>query len=269
MSRSVDGPSSPVLVLGRQSAGSSGRKGDTMTVKADPIGRAVLASSLVLIISFFMGAPSSAAKGKITLEIPKGFSGIVAYGSLISLPSMEQTLGHKYEGPVHEVHLTGYERVWTCVRPFDSPQAAASGAKKIEAYVLRNGERVPVLGTAELNLYPKEKGRINGILYLLTDEELRKSDQREWGYRRTDVTDRIEEFRFRGGKVYVYESPLSSLPVPPAEKGTYVLIREFFEMVTGACDAKGKDFRADFDGTTRPCAYPVVSYKDIVWEEPK
>jgi len=40
-------------------------------------------------------------------------------------------------------------------------------------------------------------------------------------------------------------------------------------MVTGACDAKGKDFRADFDGTTRPCAYPVVSYKDIVWEKPK
>jgi hypothetical protein len=241
-----------------------------MTAKVVPIGRAVLAGSLGLIVSLFVGAPFSAAKGRTTLEIPKGFSGIVAYGSLISLPSMEQTLGHKYEGrPVHEVHLTGYERVWTCVRPFDSPQATAPGAKKIEAYLLRNTERVPVLGTAELNLYPKNKGRINGILYLLTDEELRKSDQREWGYRRTDVTDRIEEFRFRGGKVYVYESPLSVLPVPPAEKGTYVLIKEFFEMVTGACDARGKDFRADFDETTRPCAYPVVSYKDIVWEKPK
>ena len=240
-----------------------------MTAKVVPIGRAVLACSLGLIVSLFVGAPFSAAKGTTTLEIPKGFSGIVAYGSLISLPSLEQTLGHKYEGPVHEVHLTGYERVWTCVRPFDSPQAATAGARKIEAYVLRNTERVPVLGTAELNLYPKKKGRINGILYLLTDEELRKSDQREWGYQRTDVTDRIEEFRFRGGRVYVYESPSGSLPAPSAEKGTYVLIREFLNLVTGACDARGEDFRNEFDKTTRPCTYPIVSYKDIIWDASK
>ena len=240
-----------------------------MITRAVPVEKAVLAFSLGLAVLSHIGMPDPVAKGKSTLEIPKGFAGIVAYGSLISLPSLEQTLGHKYEGPLHEVHLTGYERVWTCVRPFNSPQAAAAGAKKIEAYFLRDTERVPVLGTAELNLYPKEKGRINGVLYLVTDEELRKSDQREWGYRRADVTDRIEEFRFRGGKVYVYESPLSPLPFPTAEKGTYVLIKEFFEMVTDACDARGKDFRADFDGTTRPCAYPVVSYKDIIWEKPK
>ena len=73
------------------------------------------------------------------LEIPPGFAGIVAYGSLISLPSMEQTLGHKYDGPVREIHLRGWERAWTCVRPFNGPQAIAAGAPKIDAHFLRDG----------------------------------------------------------------------------------------------------------------------------------
>jgi hypothetical protein len=206
-----------------------------------------------------------AANKKTTLDMPEGFVGIIAYGSLISLPSMEQTLGHKYDGPIHEVHLKGYERMWTCVRPFNSPHAAAAGAKKTEAYLLRNAERVPVLGTAELNLHPKREGRINGVLYLVTDEDLRKSDQREWGYRRTDVTGRIEEYRFRGGRVYVYENPSASPLAPSADKGTYVLIKEFLDLVTGACDARGEDFRNEFDKSTRPCDYPIVSYRDITW----
>ena len=41
------------------------------------------------------------------MDIPEGSAGIIAYGSLISLTSMEQTLGHKYQGPVNQVHLTG------------------------------------------------------------------------------------------------------------------------------------------------------------------
>jgi hypothetical protein len=218
----------------------------------------------VLILSL-SSSNGCAAKGKRILEMPEGFTGIVAYGSLISLPSMEQSLGHKYDGPVHEVHVRGFERMWTCVRPFNSPQAGADGARKIEAYLVRDTERLPVLGTAELNLCPKKGGRINGVLYLVTDEELRKSDQREWGYRRVDVTDRIEEFRFRGGRVYVYVGPAGPLPAPSPGTGTYVLIKEFLDLVTGACDLRGREFRNEFDKSTKPCELLVLSYQDIVW----
>jgi hypothetical protein len=231
--------------------------------------RRYLGAGLCVLILSLSSLSGCAENAKRTLEIPQGSAGIVAYGSLISVPSLEQTLGHPYNGPIHEVHLGGYERMWTCVRPFDSPQAAADGAKKIEAYLVRDTKRVPVLGTAELNLYPKKRGRINGVLYLVTDEELRKSDQRERGYRRVDVTDKIEEFGFRGGRVYVYESPIAPRPVPTAEKGTYVLIKEFLDLVTSACDARGKDFRNEFDKSTKPCTYLIVSYKDIIWNESK
>lgn len=206
-------------------------------------------------------------KAKRTLEIPSGSAGIVAYGSLISLPSMEQTLGHKYDGPVHEIHLRGWERMWTCVRPFNDPQAIAAGAPKIDAHFLRDGERVPINGTAELNIYPKNKSWINGILYLITEEELLSLDKREHGYQRVDVTDRIEEFRFRGGKVYVYEGLPGAPVATSADKVTYVLIKEFRDLVTGACDLQGKEFRDEFDRSTRPCEFPVLSYRDIVWEK--
>jgi hypothetical protein len=160
-------------------------------------------------------------------------------------------------------------RVWTCVRPFNDPQAVVAGAKKIDAYFLRDAEPVPIIGAAELNIFSKKKGRINGILYLITNEELLGLDKRESGYRRADVTDRIEEFRFQGGKVYVYEGLPGFPPASSADKGTYILIKEFLDLVTGACDARGKDFRSEFDKSTRPCAFPIVSFKNIFWEKGK
>ena len=224
---------------------------------------------LSILFFFWLSVFGLAAKGKSMLEIPEGSVGIITYGSLISLPSMEETLRHKYNGPIHEVHLRGYERSWTCVRPFNDPQAIAAGARKIDAYFLRDTERVPISGAAELNVYPKKKGRINGILYLITNEELLSLDKRERGYRRVDVTDKIEEFRFRGGKVYVYEGLPGSPAASSADKGTYILIKEFLDLVTGACDSRGKDFRNEFDKSTKPYAFPVLSYKDIVWEKAK
>jgi len=240
-----------------------------MTGGATSSAKSILGMSVCLSVLFLSWPSGSAAQGRRTIEIPKGSVGIVAYGSLISLPSLQQTLGHNYNGPNYEVHLKGYERVWTCVRPFNDPKAIAAGAKRIDVHFLRDTERVPVIGAAELNIYPKKEGRLNGVLYLVTNEELLSLDKRERGYRRVDVTDRIEEFRFRGGKVYVYEGLPGSPAASSADKGTCVLIKEFSDLVTGACDLRGKPFRDDFDQSTRPCAFPVVSYKNIVREEAK
>ena len=237
-------------------------RGDAMTRRYPGI-------FLGILFLFWLSVFGLAAKGKSILEIPEGSVGIVTYGSLISLPSMEESLKHTYNGQSYEDHLRGYERLWACIRPFNNPQAIAAGAKKIEAYFLRNTERVPISGAAELNVYPKKKGRINGILYLLTSEELRSLDKREHGYRRADVTDKIEEFRFRGGRVYIYEGLPGSPAASSADKGTYILIKEFLDLVTGACDVRGKAFRNEFDKSTKPHAFPVLSYKNIVWEKAK
>lgn len=229
----------------------------------------LLGLSLCLFALFLYSLSACAAKRKSIIEIPEGLSGIVAYGSLMSLPSMEQTLGHKYQGPIHRIHLTGYEREWVCVRPFNDPRANSADVDRIEAFFLRGNERVPFGGTAELNIHPTKKGRINAILYLISNADMIGLDKREWGYRRVDVTEKIEEFKFRGGNVYVYEGVPGRSDGSSSEQGTYLLIKEFADMVTGTCDAIGKEFRDEFDKSTRPCAYQVMSYKEIVWEKAK
>jgi len=238
-------------------------------IKSDSLTMSLFGTSLLFLILFLSSVSGFAAKRKSTMEIPEGSAGIIAYGSLISLPSMEQTLGHKYEGPVHQVHLTGYERAWTCLRPNNDPLANSVGIEKIDAFFLRDNERVPFIGTVQLNIHPKKKGRINCILYLITHEELLRFDKREYGYRRVDVTDKIEEFHFRGGKVYVYEGLPGRTGGSSPDKGTYILIKEFVDLVTGACDAIGKNFRGEFDKSTRPFAYQVVSFKKVIWEKAK
>lgn len=225
--------------------------------------------SVSLLILFLSATFGFADKGKRILNIPEGSAGLIGYGSLISLQSMEQTLGHKYKGPLHQVHLMGYERAWTCLRPNNDYQANSAGTEKIKGSFLRNNERVPFIGTVNLNVHPKKKAMINCILYQITTEELARFDKREWGYRRVDVTDKIDEFRFRGGEVYVYEGLPGNLDRSSYDKGTYIAIKEYIDMVASACDGTGKDFRSEFDKTTRPCAYQIVPLEKITWERAK
>ena len=228
--------------------------------------RSLSPSSVCLSVLLLSCLSVPAANRRSTIDIPEGSTGIVAYGSLMSLPSMEQTLGHKYRGSIRQVHLTGYERAWECVRPFNDPRAPSPNIKKINAYYSRGNARIPFLGTAELNIHPRKKGRINAILYVISNTDMSGFDKREWGYRRVEVTDQIEEFRFPGGRVYAYEGLPGRTDDSPATQGACILIREFADMVTRACDAIGKNFRDDFDRCTKPWAYPIVSAKEIVWE---
>jgi hypothetical protein len=94
---------------------------DNTMLKSDTLITSFFRTSLAVLILFLSSISGFAAKRKSTMEIPEGSAGIIAYGSLMSLPSMEQTLGHKYEGPIRQVHLKGYERVWICLRPINDP----------------------------------------------------------------------------------------------------------------------------------------------------
>ena len=240
-----------------------------MTGKVTSSTRSISRFLVCLSVSLFSCWSVPDANRKGTIDIPEGSTGIVAYGSLMSLPSMEQTLGHKYRGSIRQVHLTGYERAWECVRPFNDPRAPSPNIKKINAYYSRGNARIPFLGTAELNIHPRKKGRINAILYVISNTDMSGFDKREWGYRRVDVTDQIEEFRFRSGRVYAYEGLPARTDESPPTHGAYVLIREFADMVTSACDAIGKTFRDEFDRSTKPWVYPIVSFKEMVWEPVK
>jgi len=224
--------------------------------------------SFTVLIMLLFSTPGGTAEKKSAIEIRKGLLGMIGYGTLMSLPSLEKTLGHPYEGQVYQVHVRDYVRSWAFRRPNNDPHANAAAAEKIDACFLRNDERIPFAGTVNLNVYPEKNSRMNCILYLLTDEDLLKVDKRERDYKRVDVTDQIEEYDFSGGRVYIYEGLPQHPETAAADPRKYLVVKEYIDQVTAACDLIGKDFRAEFDRSTRPIAYQVVSYQMIIWKKP-
>ena len=218
-----------------------------------------------LILALF-SATGIAAEGKRKIEIGKGMAGMIGYGTLMSRSSLEQTLGHRYEGQALPVHVRDYARAWALRRPLNDPQAGSAPGQRIAASFSRGDELVPFEGMVELNVYPEKNGRMNCILYVLAGEDLRRVDKREKAYRRIDVTERIEEYEFSEGRVYMYEGLPGHPDTAAADAGKYVLIREYVDQVTAACDGIGKEFRAEFDRSTRPIAHPVISFLAIKWE---
>lgn len=221
----------------------------------------------IVLILFLLSIPGAAATAKSRIEIKEGMAGMVGYGTLMSLPTLEQALGHAYAGQARQVHVRDYVRGWAYRRPMNDPEAQAA-AGKINTFYLLNNERIPFDGMVSLNIYPEENGRMNCILYMLSQEELLKVDKWEKGYRRVDVTDKIEEYGFSAGRVYIYEGLPEHADTAAADPKKYILIREYVDQVTTACEGIGKDFRAEFDRSTRAAAYPIVLFTTVIWERP-
>ena len=221
----------------------------------------------VFVILFLLSISCLAGQEKTKLEIPEGSVGMIGYGSLMSLSSLEQSLGRKYEGPTYQIHLTGYERAWTHLRPFNEPQANPADNVRFDVCYFQDDVRIPIDGAVELNICPQKKSRINAVLYVIPSQDLIKFDKRERTYKRVDVTDKIEEYRFEGGKVYVYVGLPDHQEKSAPDPKRYILFKEYLDQVTSACDRIGKTFKAEFEASTRPIGYAIVPFAKVVWEK--
>ena len=204
---------------------------------------------------------------KKTIEIKEGLVGMIGYGSLMSLKSFEQTLGHKYSDSIYQVHLNGYLREWSYFLPINDPKSTPVNGLKYYAFILQNTDTIPIDGIVNLTISPKENSKINCLLYLITTDELIQFDKREFGYQKVDVTDRIEEYSFKGGKVYVYEH--NPDPEFKFDETKYILIKDLADLITNACDSIGMDFRKEFDISTIPYSGQIVPYQKTVWKQGK
>ncbi|MFH1000089.1 MAG: hypothetical protein V1783_04530 [Bacteroidota bacterium] len=204
---------------------------------------------------------------KKTIEIKEGLVGMIGYGSLMSLKSFEQTLGHKYTDAIYQVHLNDYLREWSYFRPINDPKSDPKSGLKYYGFILQNADSIPFEGIINLNISSKEKSKINCILYLITTEDLINFDKREFGYQKVDVTDKIDEYSFKGGKVYVYVH----MPDPQVkfDETKYILIKDLMDLITNACDSIGMNFRKEFDCSTMPYAGQILPYQKIIWKQGK
>jgi hypothetical protein len=204
----------------------------------------------ILFIPLFFLMFCSSVENKKTIIIKKGFVGMVGYGTLMSLRSIEQTLGYKYQDSIYQVHLMGYVRAWSYFRPINDPQNASKDRTKYYGFIVQD----------------KDTLAFDGILYFITEKELSEFDRREFGYHRVDVTNKIEEYNFTGGKVYVYQHFLQPRDKSMADN-KYILIKDYMDFITSICDSMGKNYRTEFDKSTVAPTSQIVPYEKIVWKK--
>jgi hypothetical protein len=103
-------------------------------------------------------------------------------------------------------------------------------------------------------------------LYLISKEDFIKFDKREVGYERIDVTDRVEEYYITGGKVYLYQQTPNYYDKSFLNMNKFILIKDYVDFITKACDSIGENFRIEFDKSTLQPSYQIVPSQKIAWK---
>ncbi|MCM4163682.1 MULTISPECIES: hypothetical protein [unclassified Arenibacter] len=189
--------------------------------------------------------------GKSTITIQDGKVGMIGYGMLSSLESIEEILGRKYQDTIYCIHLKGLQRAWNFVAPNNDPNFPAEYIK-YESLCLKNNGAIPYENSIFLNIIENKDIRLNCILYFVTHEELVLFDEFEFGYKRMDVTDRVEEYHFENGKVYAYKAlPAYEYDVIYDEDKS-IIEKSYLDLVLAFYDNMGNEHRLEFEQSTIP-----------------
>jgi hypothetical protein len=176
-----------------------------------------------------------------TLSLQGGESALFGYGSLISMASLERTLGRRYAGPFIVCELAGWRRGWDVFMPNNET-----------FYTDTPGGRMYPDKILYLNVRRMPESAINGVLFVLDPADLAAFDQREWIYNREDITDELRGVAVRGGRAYTYVAKAeyrlegATSPAQAAVRSSYLQILE-----AGFADL-GDAFRIAYENSSDP-----------------
>ena len=173
---------------------------------------------------------------------------VFGYGSLVSREDIFRTLGRQVEF-IYPATLNGWIRDWSVVidNTTSHRQFALGGGKGVANYVAALNVRRPA--TDEPSTNP------NGILFEVSEADLRKLDKRESHYRRVDIT--TDVVNRPTGTVYTYTGLDQFLDVHN-EAVKAVIPESYLELVTQGFASLGPDMRGEYLRTTQPSSLPVV-----------
>jgi hypothetical protein len=172
------------------------------------------------------------------LHLGSGEAGIFGYGSLLSRASLERTLKKEYKGPFLSTSVPDWRRTWDVRQPNRAYYAETDEGRMYPENILY------------LNVTAHPGALLNGVVVVVTAQQLTDLDQREWMYDRVVVTEKLHDVRVVGGDVYLYVSKPEFVvrniesPRIAAVRATYLEILE-----TGLAEL-GSSFRATYDGST-------------------
>ena len=181
---------------------------------------------------------------------------VFGYASLVSVPSIAQTLGREAPAPI-PARLPGWRRRWSLVR---------DNARAEKGFEALDGQ--PFDFCLGLNVEPDPKAGVdhapNGALIELTEAELERLDLREIRYRRVDVSAGLEEHGF--DTVVTYTARPENFAAVPPERS--VVIASYLRAVEGAFAELGPDELAGFRRTTGAPPVAVVEARLVRDEIP-
>ena len=171
---------------------------------------------------------------------------LFGYGSLMSIASMEASLGRKYDGPFLVCAVKGWRRRWNIAMP-----------NRIFRTDTANGPITPK-HILYLNVYRDASTLLNGILFVVNNADIAAFDQREWIYHREDITHELDGVRVVGGSAYIYvaDEQYRMNDVVSVEEAA---VRKTYLSILEAGFAKlGEDFRKQYEQSTDPLPQHLV-----------
>ncbi len=208
---------------------------------------------LTLFLTSVILAFGQTSSNKEKLFIPNGKVALIGYGSLMSVPSMERTLGHTYTDKFIPIHINGYERVWN----FAVPNNGTRGPNLF--YYVMAGDTIFPKNVMALNIQENRSKSMNACLFIIDTLELKMFDAREFGYTRIKLNDKIKELEMVNGDVYAYQAlPAFTIKVTDNPKDN-VISRAYIKTVEeDGLLALGEQFREEYYASTLPYSPKIL-----------
>ncbi|HLP64746.1 gamma-glutamylcyclotransferase family protein [Flavobacterium sp.] len=163
---------------------------------------------------------------------------IFGYGSLVNLESLEKTIKRKLKpNEIHPVTLNGYTRVWN----YTAKIFAAELNKEITAVYL--------------NIAPFHNSSLNGIVFEVSDSELELLKKRELFYSLVDITANV---KFDGNvKVFTFIC-YDKQHLTDYDTKCFVM-KKYIDIVNSGFESISENFLTEYNKTTQPQPYKVIS----------
>jgi len=191
-------------------------------------------------------APVAERAATPVVRLGPGEHAVFGYGSLLSIASLERTLGRSYSGPFLVCSVDGWRRRWNVSMPND-------------VFVYRDRDRwVTPERIFYLNVEPAAGRTVNGILFVVNAAELERFNAREWIYDRVEISELLRGVRLEGGSAWIYQGKPEHVSGHPASPQHGAVRRTYLDIVQNGHQALGDDFVRAYDASTDPVPQALV-----------
>ena len=167
---------------------------------------------------------------------------LFAYGSLLNLRSFELTIGRRYLTKPQTCVVRGWRRAWDTAMPNEG----------FFEDVL-DGPMFP-----ELIMYMNVRDSVNGVVYFVTDEELRAFDRREWTYDRISIDWAATDSDSACGTAYMYVAKPEWHLLPGKPKTGAAIRKTYLEIIATGVTSLGPAFEMKYNDSTDPVLPELV-----------